>query len=119
MDESILPMEAGLDPVAINYEKGCYLGQEVIQRVKTYSESPRMLVSLAPEGPVTAGSPITVNGEEIGRVTSAVPGPALGSAHGPALGLIRKEYKNPGIPVVIAPGVAATVGTLAWHARKA
>ena len=33
-------MEAGLDDLAISYSKGCYIGQEVIQRIKTYSESP-------------------------------------------------------------------------------
>src|SRR6185369_474913 len=37
MDASLLPMEAGLEPIAVSYSKGCYIGQEVIQRVKTYS----------------------------------------------------------------------------------
>jgi folate-binding protein YgfZ len=46
MDATLLPMEAALEPIAVSYTKGCYIGQEVIQRVKTYSEPPRMLVQL-------------------------------------------------------------------------
>jgi folate-binding Fe-S cluster repair protein YgfZ len=100
-------MEAGLEPVAISYSKGCYIGQEVIQRVKTYSEPPKMLVQLevADAGP---GEKIASGSEEIGTVTSATP--AL------ALGLVRKEYKAPGT-ALIAGGKSATVRALPWQSR--
>ena len=109
MDGSVLPIEAGLESLAICYTKGCYIGQEVIQRVKTYSEPPRILTSLAIKGIVAPvpGAAITVNGEEIGRVTSATAGAALG--------LVRKEYKAGGIPVMLHPGIAATTRPLPWQ----
>jgi len=107
MDATLLPMEAGLEPVAISYAKGCYIGQEVIQRVKTYSEPPRMLVQL--EGTdVAAGDKIFRGAEEVGVVTSATP--LL------ALGLLRKEFKAPGSEVTIG-GKSARVRALPWQSR--
>jgi folate-binding protein YgfZ len=106
MGPDCLPMEAGLEPIAVSYSKGCYIGQEVIQRVKTYSEPPRMLVQLE----ISEARPqekITVKGEEIGHVTSA--------AKDVALGYVRKEYKAPGTPVEIG-GRPARVRAMPWHA---
>ncbi len=103
-----LPMEAGLEPLAIRYDKGCYIGQEVIQRVKTYSEPPRVLVQLAFDGEVPAvGAKILAGAEEVGHVTSAIPGFALG--------YVRKEQKAPGTRVMIAPTTSAGVRRLPWH----
>jgi folate-binding protein YgfZ len=105
MDASLLPMEAGLDPLAISYSKGCYIGQEVIQRVKTYSEPPRMLVQLAlPDA--SPGDKLTDGKDEIGVVTSA--------ARRLALGIVRKEFKAPGTPVS-AGSKTGTVGPLPWQ----
>lgn len=110
MGPDVLPMEAGLEPIAISYTKGCYIGQEVIQRVKTYSEPPRMLVSLALPGLAVpaAGAAISVGEQEAGQVTSATTGAALG--------YVRKEWKAPGTKVTIAPGLGAEVRPLPWHA---
>lgn len=109
MDSSLLPMEAGLEPLAISYSKGCYIGQEVIQRVKTYSEPPKMLVQLEVQG-ASPGDKITAGGEEVGAVTSAAPSLALG--------ILRKEWKSPGTEVSIA-GRQARVRELPWHSRQA
>ena len=107
MDATLLPMEAGLDPIAISYQKGCYIGQEVIQRVKTYSEPPRMLVQLE-VADAAPGDRISAAGEEVGSVTSALP--AL------ALGFVRKEFKAPGTEVQVA-GKPARVRALPWQSR--
>lgn len=110
MGPDVLPMEAGLEPLAIRYDKGCYIGQEVIQRVKTYSEPPKVLVQLAFEGDAPAvGAKILAGAEEVGQVTSAVPGLALG--------YVRKEQKTPGTRVMIAPATSAGVRPLPWHAK--
>lgn len=109
MDDTVLPMEAGLEPIAISYAKGCYIGQEVIQRVKTYSEPPRTLVHLDVEG-VAPGDMIMAGDGEIGQVTSA--------ARSGALGYVRKEFRAPGMVVTVA-GRAARVGSLPWQARLA
>ncbi|MBI3858038.1 MAG: folate-binding protein YgfZ [Planctomycetes bacterium] len=107
MDATLLPMEAGLEPIAVSYTKGCYIGQEVIQRVKTYSEPPKMLVQLE-VADAAVGDKIAAGGEEIGAVTSAIP--AL------ALGLLRKEFKAPGSEVAVA-GKPARVRALPWQSR--
>ena len=107
MDATLLPMEAGLDPIAISYQKGCYIGQEVIQRVKTYSEPPKMLVQLEVSD-AAPGERISAGAEEIGSVTSALPGLALG--------LVRKEYRAPGTEVSVG-GKSARVRALPWQSR--
>jgi len=107
MGPDVLPMEAGLEPIAVSYSKGCYIGQEVIQRVKTYSEPPRMLVQLEIAG-AKPQEKIAANGEEIGHVTSATTNVALG--------YVRKEFKAPGTHVEVN-GRPAHVRALPWHAR--
>lgn len=109
MDVSLLPMEAGLEPIAISYAKGCYIGQEVIQRVKTYSEPPKMLVQLE-VADAAPGDKILSGTDEIGTVTSAVPTAALG--------FVRKEFKSPGTEVAVA-GKPARVRALPWQSRLA
>jgi folate-binding protein YgfZ len=109
MGPDLLPMEAGLEPIAIRYDKGCYIGQEVIQRVKTYSEPPRMLVQLVFDGPAPPpGTAVEAAGGEVGRITSA--------AGRLALALVRKEHQAPEIRVE-AGGRQAVVGPLPWQAR--
>jgi folate-binding protein YgfZ len=107
MDATLLPMEAGLEPIAISYAKGCYIGQEVIQRVKTYSEPPRMLVQLSVQD-ATPGDKISTETEEVGVVTSA--------ADRLALGIVRKEFKAARTPLIIG-GKPATVLPLPWQSR--
>ncbi|MBV8879189.1 MAG: aminomethyltransferase family protein [Planctomycetaceae bacterium] len=107
MDATLLPMEAGLEPLAISYNKGCYIGQEVIQRVKTYSEPPRMLVQLEVER-AAPGDKILSGAEEIGAVTSA--------ASSLALGIVRKEFKSPGTELQVG-GKPARVRALPWQSR--
>lgn len=101
-----LPMEAGLEPIAISYAKGCYLGQEVVLRVKNFGEPPKRLVQLDRAAP--PGSPIRSGDGEIGKITSSA-----GSA---SLGYVRKEHRTPGTPVVLSTG-SACVRDLPWHAR--
>ena len=110
MGPDVLPMEAGLEPIAISYTKGCYIGQEVIQRVKTYSEPTRMLVSLELPGLAVPapGAAISAGGHEVGHVTSVTTGRALG--------YVRKEQKADGTAVTIAPGLPAVVRPLPWRA---
>jgi folate-binding protein YgfZ len=107
MDATLLPMEAGLEPLAISYTKGCYIGQEVIQRVKTYSEPPKLLVQLEVAG-ASVGDKITNGSEEIGTVTSATSSFALA--------LVRKEFKAPGSEVTVH-GKPAKVRGLPWQSK--
>src|SRR5205823_5260999 len=46
LSENVIPIEAGLDRNAISYTKGCYLGQEVISRIKSIGHVNRLLMRL-------------------------------------------------------------------------
>jgi folate-binding protein YgfZ len=96
MDENTIPNEAGLEARAISYDKGCYIGQETIARIKTYGHVNRRLVQVAVTGenvPVR-GDKLFVEGREVGQVTSAVRSSRLGKPL--ALGYVRREFATAG-----------------------
>jgi tRNA-modifying protein YgfZ len=77
LDESVLPAEAGLERTHISFTKGCYPGQEPIARLHHRGHVNRALRVLD----VTAARPddeVRLGEKVVGRVTSAVPGVALG-----------------------------------------
>jgi folate-binding protein YgfZ len=87
IDGSLLPDEAGLE-AAVNATKGCYVGQEVVARRRTYGRRNRRLVGFRfPGGLVPAGGRLRLPGTpprapgrvEDGRVTSAAFSPVFGS----------------------------------------
>ena len=74
LTEEIIPVEANLETRAIDYEKGCYIGQEVISRMKMSGQTNKRLcgiVSLAEE-PLAVGMRLILPGEEkeVGWITS-------------------------------------------------
>jgi folate-binding protein YgfZ len=77
LDESILPAEAGLDETHISFTKGCYPGQEPIARLRNRGHVNRRLQVLEVES-ARPGDEVELEGKAVGRVTSAVPGRALG-----------------------------------------
>jgi tRNA-modifying protein YgfZ len=77
LDASILPAEAGLDRTHISFTKGCYPGQEPIARLHYRGHVNRSLRVIDVED-ATPGDEIEYDGKTVGRVTSAVPGLALG-----------------------------------------
>lgn len=92
MDENTIPVEVGLEKRAINYDKGCYIGQETIARIRTYGHVNRHLVQLVVEGPAAPvrGTKIFADEREVGAVTSAAMSAGLGKAV--ALGYVRREF---------------------------
>src|SRR4029079_12462886 len=76
LDDSILPAEAGLDDTHISFSKGCYPGQEPIARLRHRGHVNRKLRVL--EVDAKAGDELVWEGKAVGRVTSSVPGVALG-----------------------------------------
>jgi len=77
LDDSILPAEAGLDETHISFTKGCYPGQEPIARLHYRGHVNRKLRVLEVES-AEPGNEVVHEGKVVGRVTSAVPGLALG-----------------------------------------
>jgi folate-binding protein YgfZ len=98
-DEGVILTEAGLED-AVSYQKGCYIGQEVIARIKFRGHVNRHLVGLRLEGttPPPARTPLYHEEREVGQVTSAAFSPALGVVV--ALGYLRREVSAPGSRVV-------------------
>jgi folate-binding protein YgfZ len=78
IDDRILPAEAGLDETHISFTKGCYPGQEPIARQRYRGKVNRRLRVLDVEGAAEPGDELLLDGKKVGRITSAVPGLALG-----------------------------------------
>ena len=76
LTEDFNPLEAGLIS-HINFNKGCYIGQEVVARLNTYDKVQRKLVRLSWEG-IPAEKDITYDGHLVGVITSAMNGAGLG-----------------------------------------
>ena len=90
IDESTLISEVGID-TAISYKKGCYLGQEVVERVAARGQVHRKLVGLLCAGREVPApeTKLTRDGKEVGWITSAVWSPARAAVV--ALGYARRE----------------------------
>jgi folate-binding protein YgfZ len=101
MDDSVIPVEAGLEASAIDYQKGCYVGQEVIARLQAQGHVNRRLCQLRLEGNAVPrrGDKIRTGAREVGAITSAVLDPT--TERGMALGYVRREQTNPGSTVEI------------------
>lgn len=111
--EDTLPLEAGLLN-ALSFNKGCYIGQEIVERARSRGHVNWKLVGLrfAPEAAVpAAGEKLRgPNGAGIGEITSACLSPALGRPL--ALGYVRREASEPGTSLISAGGAVAEVVTL-------
>ncbi|MEE8550864.1 MAG: hypothetical protein V3T08_06370, partial [Gemmatimonadota bacterium] len=91
MDDSTLAPETGLEAEAISYEKGCYLGQEVIARIHFRGHVNRFLRSLEFDGGLPdAGAHLFSGEKDVGVVTSAVHTPEFGPI---GLGYVRREVE--------------------------
>ena len=86
----LLPPEAGLDATAISYDKGCYLGQEVISRMKKAGKTNRHLVSLEVTAGLATPCDLMHDGQLAGTVTSVSPLPSDGRAI--ALGFRKRKF---------------------------
>jgi aminomethyltransferase len=77
IDESVLPPETGQIERGISYVKGCYLGQEVIERMRSRGALARRLVRLQVDtgDGLVLPTPLRIGEREVGRVTSLVPHP--------------------------------------------
>jgi folate-binding protein YgfZ len=103
VDETLIFPETRLEQL-VSFTKGCYIGQEVVARVKYRGHINRGLSGLLIEGDRVpgAGARVVGAGKEIGRVTSAVWSFALGRPI--ALGYVRREHFEPGSPVDVDDG---------------
>lgn len=99
MDRKTLPQEAGIDALAVHYDKGCYLGQEAMAKIHFRGKVNRRLARLSASGQLERGAAVVLGGDKVGTVTSA--------AGKQGLALVRYTVE-PGAHVE-AGGVAARV----------
>jgi folate-binding protein YgfZ len=106
MDTTTMPAEAGIVKAAVNFEKGCYIGQETVARLHYRGKPNRHLRGLRLSAPATPGSALALGEKEVGRVG----GSCVSPAHGPiALAVLRREAE-PGAELAVGEdGVTAQV----------
>ncbi len=104
--ERNFPAEARLER-AVSTTKGCYIGQEIVARIRTRGRVNRLLVQMRTEKPVAPGDPIACEGAPEGKVTSAVVSPVSGPL---ALGYVRSAHASPGTKVRIGETPGQVIG---------
>jgi folate-binding protein YgfZ len=94
--EKQIPHEAALEGTHISYTKGCYTGQEIVERVRSRGQVNRRRVDLIFDGVnvPAAGEALTVDGKEVGFVTRAAVPSFLSKAIG--MGYVRKDHNAVG-----------------------
>jgi glycine cleavage system T protein len=113
IDEDILPIEAGLQEEAISYTKGCYPGQEVVARIKTYGHVNKNLYGLVLEGSELPERKcqIFVDDKKVGWISSATRSPLMEKVI--ALCYLRPQFAVPGTGVEVEVGSARTAAQTA------
>jgi folate-binding protein YgfZ len=121
LTEEIIPIEAGLEGCAISYTKGCYPGQEVVARIKTYGHvnKHRMGLLLNGSNVPSAGEKVFFDNVEVGWITAGTHSPFLKKPI--ATAYLRTSVAIVGAELVVGLDgrpVVATVTNLPFNCRK-
>ena len=110
--EKELPQEAG-QTEALHFSKGCYLGQEIVERIRSRGAVHRTFAGFALQGEIpAAGAVLSAGGKAVGELTSVGVAPAVtGLLEGVTIGLgyIRREVLELKQPIEYGGGVAEPV----------
>jgi len=89
--ERTLPQETGQER-ALSFTKGCYIGQEIVERIRARGAVHRMFTGFEVQGPAAlAGTKIQSDGKDVGEITSVASARVDGEERILALGFVRKE----------------------------
>lgn len=104
--EKQIPHEAGLQETHVSYTKGCYTGQEIVERVRSRGLVNWQRVGLMFDGkiPPAAGTLLTIGGKDVGYVTRAALPSFLPQAIG--MGYVRREQATSGSKLAWSGGTA-------------
>jgi tRNA-modifying protein YgfZ len=108
---STMPAEAGIVERAVDFEKGCYIGQEPVARLHYRGRPNRVLRGLRLSAPAAAGALVSNTDRELGSIGTAVVSPAIGPI---ALAVLRREG-DPGDTVSVAGGEQAEIVELPFR----
>ena len=101
-----IPLEAGLRS-DISFNKGCYIGQEIIARMDSRGKLAKKLVKLLPDKPIHPGDELVSGSKSAGIVTSAADGPT-----GPvALAYVKSAFLETGLTTVSGIHVSIDLGS--------
>jgi tRNA-modifying protein YgfZ len=100
LNEALIPLNLGIDR-AFDHNKGCYTGQEVISRATFVGHAPLELLGLIAPQPLELDTELTVDGDYVGTVTSAIYSPRLQAT----IGLARMRYQK------VKPGEQVLAGS--------
>lgn len=109
-DETTYPQEALLEKTAVSFNKGCYLGQEVVCMLELRGHVKRRLAALVLDGggaPAAHDPVLTGDGTAAGEVTSSTPSPTLGRPV--ALAMLKRAFTEPGIELRVGSAGARVV----------
>ncbi len=98
LTEATIPAEAGqwVIDASVSFTKGCFTGQELVARIESRGgHVPRRVrgVDVPGDGPPTPGTPVVVEGAEVGHLTSVAPGP--GGRGSVALAVVARKVEPP------------------------
>ena len=113
MGPESMPAEAGITERAVNFEKGCYIGQEPVARLHYRGRPNRTLRGLLLSAPAEHGDPLRLGEREVGTIGTASLSPALGPI---ALAIVRREAADGERLTVREGGVTAEVVSLPFAA---
>jgi folate-binding protein YgfZ len=106
MDSATMPAEAGIVEAAVNFEKGCYIGQETVARLHYRGKPNRHLRGLRLSAPAASGATLALGDKAVGTVG----GSCISPVHGPiALAILRREAEPDAELSVGEDGVTARV----------
>ncbi len=110
--ERDLPQETGQEH-ALNFTKGCYIGQEIVERIRSRGGVHRRFTGFCFMGqaPPAAGTKVERDGRKLGEITSVA---VLPSGQAVGLGYLRREAGGPGAMIEVG-GVQATVAELPFN----
>jgi aminomethyltransferase len=112
--ERDLPQETAQDYV-LNFSKGCYVGQEIVERIRSRGNVHRTLAGFEVEGEAPAAGTKVMSGDKpVGEITSASRIPFPGGERTLALGYLRRESAEPGTTVRVGEQ-SATVQALPFR----
>ncbi len=106
MDTATMPAEAGIVERAVDFEKGCYIGQETVARLHYKGKPNRHLRGLRLSAPAGPGAPLSFGEKEVGKLGGSCVSPILGPV---GLAIVRREAE-PGAELRVGEdGVTARV----------
>ena len=100
--ERDLPQETGQER-ALHFAKGCYVGQEIVERIRSRGQVHRVFSGFELTAPCAPGDKIETDGKDVGEITSTANITAPGSEKMIALGYLRREAFSKALTVHGAP----------------